>query len=172
MKKILEKREKDIEYQSIIKDVINNEEVKKMKIYNQHCNTSCYEHCYNASYYCYLISKKLHWDYKSSARGAMLHDLFLYDWRLPNGSAGLHAFKHGRIAYENASKIFNLNNIEEDIIKRHMFPITITPPKTKEGFLITLVDKYCAINEIWQSIYEYCSRKMIFRFAVSFSNFF
>ena len=29
MKKILEKREKDIEYQSIIKDVINNEEVKK-----------------------------------------------------------------------------------------------------------------------------------------------
>ena len=150
MKNIFEKRENDLEYQSLIQELIENDEVKKMKKFNQHCNTSCYEHCYNASYYCYLISKKLHWDYKSSARGAMLHDLYLYDWRLPNDSGGLHAFKHGRIAFENASKFFKLNSTEEDIIRRHMFPATLIPPKTKEGFLLTLVDKYCAVIEIWQ----------------------
>ena len=82
----------------------------------------------------------------------MLHDMFLYDWRKPNSSGGLHAFKHGRIAYENASKIFELNDKEKDMILKHMWPVTIKPPKYPETFILTLVDKYCALEE---SIYDF-----------------
>lgn len=137
------------EFENIIKDIKENETVNLMKNYRQHFNTSCFEHCYNASYYCFLIAKKLHWDYKSVARAAMLHDLFLYDWRKrENDRKGFHAFTHGNTACQNACKLFNLTEKEQNIIKRHMFPVTLIPPKSKEGLLLTLVDKYCGLIEI------------------------
>lgn len=144
---------KDInEFKEIISDIKDNETVLEMKKYRQHFDTTCYEHCITASYYCYKICKRLNLDYKSAARGAMLHDMFLYDWRKPNASGGLHAFKHGKIAYENASKIFNLNDIEKDMIIKHMWPVTLSFPKYPESFILTFVDKYCAFEE---SVYDF-----------------
>ena len=96
------------------------------------------------------MAKKLGWDSVSAARGAMLHDLFLYDWRIPKKNRvnkKMHAFTHGEIALNNANKLFKLNDTEKDMILRHMWPVTLRMPKTKEGFLLTLVDKYCAIIE-------------------------
>ena len=83
---------KDIEFEQIIEDIINNQTVQKMKNYNQHYDTSCYEHCKNVAYISYKICKKLKLDYKSAARAGMLHDLFLYDWRKrQDGRKGLHS---------------------------------------------------------------------------------
>ena len=42
----------------------------------------------------------------------------------------LHAFTHGKTACENACKIFNLNNKEKDMITNHMWPVTLTMPKS------------------------------------------
>ena len=47
----------NVEFQNIIKPVIANETVQQMKNFRQHYETSCFEHCYMASYYCYLICK-------------------------------------------------------------------------------------------------------------------
>ena len=141
-------KEKDkIEFENIIKELIENNTVQQMNNYRQHCDTSCYEHCYSAASYCYIICKKLKLDYKSATRAAMLHDLFLYDWRDSNSHKKWHAFNHPRTAYENASKLFNLNEKEKDIILKHMWPTTVIPPKYIEGFVLTLVDKYCAVEE-------------------------
>ena len=146
MKELIENNKE--EFEKIIKELIENETVQEMKKYHQHFNTSCYDHCYRAAYYCYCISKKLKWDYKSVARAGMLHDFFLYDWKKPNPYGGLHGFKHGKVACENACKLFELTEKEKDIIKKHMFPITIIPPKSKEGLLLTIVDKFCALVEM------------------------
>ena len=136
------------EFQSIIKDLITNDTVQELKNYRQHYETSCYEHCYSVAYYCYIICKKYNLDYKSATRAAMLHDLFLYDWRKrQNDRKGLHAFTHGKTACENASKLFDLTEKEKDIIIKHMWPITLAFPKSIEGFVLTFVDKYCAVSE-------------------------
>ena len=37
--------------------------------------------------------------------------------------------------------------MQEDIIKRHMFPITLIPPKYLESWIVDLVDDYSAVNE-------------------------
>ncbi len=154
------------EFQSIIKDIISNETVLKMKNYRQHYETTCYDHCYMASYYCYYICKKLKLDYISAARAAMVHDLFLYDWRKKQpDKKGLHAFTHGKTAYENASKLFNLNDKEKDIIIKHMWPVTPIPPKYKEGFILTLVDKYCALSESFDVFKTRLFMKKQFRYA-------
>lgn len=34
------------------------------------------------------------------------------------------------------------------MIAKHMFPLTVTPPKYKETFVIVLVDKFCSFNEV------------------------
>lgn len=169
MNDLLVKIENDKDFINIIKDIIENKTVQEMKNYRQHYQTSCFEHCLVASYFCYLYCKKHHLDYFSCARAAMLHDLFLYDWRKRlNGRKGLHAFTHPVTAYENASKLFNLNDKEKDIILKHMWPVTLPFPRYIESFIITLTDKYCAFKEI----FEYYNRKKfkpLYRYAYIFA---
>ena len=138
----------DSDFQEIIRDIISNKTVQKMKNFMQHYDTTCFDHCYVVSYYCYLICKRLNLDYKSAARAGMLHDFFLYDWRKKQPDRkGLHAFTHGKIACENACKLFNLNDKEKDMIIKHMWPVTVALPNSLEGLILTFVDKYCAISE-------------------------
>lgn len=166
---IKELMDNDKEFQSIIRELIENDTVQEMKKYRQHYETSCFEHCYTAAYYCYLICKKYDLDYRSATRAAMLHDLFLYDWRKkqPN-KKGLHAFTHGKTACENACKLFNLNEKEKDIIIKHMWPVTIEFPKSVEGFILTFVDKYCAISESLEVLQTKLFMKRAFRYAYVF----
>lgn len=166
--KLESKISEDSEFQNIIQDLTHNEIVQEMKNYRQHFNTSCYEHCYVASYYCYKICKALKLDYKSAARGAMLHDLFLYDWRVKNNRSGWHAFTHGKTAYENSSKIFELNKIEKDMIIKHMWPVTFALPQYPQTFILTLVDKYCATMESFEEMFSGFSAKNMLRYSYVF----
>lgn len=161
--------EQDKEFQEIISPLISNSTVQEMKKYRQHYETSCFDHCYMASYYCYLICKRYKLDYKSATRAAMLHDLFLYDWRKrqPNRK-GLHAFTHGKTACENACKLFDLNEKEKDMIIKHMWPVTVAFPKSLEGFILTFVDKYCAMSESFDIIKSRLFMKKAFRYAYLF----
>ena len=157
------------EFNNIIKDIENNETVQMMKDFNHHCDVTCYEHCKHVAFANYILCKKLKLDYISAARAGMLHDLFLYNWR---GSRrrleGLHAFVHPKIALQNAEKEFVLNDKEKDIILKHMWPVTIIPPKYLESFVITFVDKHCAMSETFNSFAQICSKKTVFRYAYVF----
>ena len=149
MESLLQKIYSNDEFIQMIDDLLNNDTVKQMKNFRQHYETSCFDHCLIASYYCYLYGKKFNLDYVSCARAAMLHDLFLYDWRKKQDDRkGLHAFTHPKTAYKNASKLFDLNEKEKDIILKHMWPVTFFHfPKYKESFVLTFVDKRCALSE-------------------------
>ena len=167
MKQYIEKLiDKDEEFKSILLPIIDNKTVQEMKNYRQHYETSCYDHCLQAAYYCYLICKKYNLDYKSATRAAMLHDLFLYDWRVRQPDRkGLHAFTHGKTACDNACKLFDLNEKEKDIILKHMWPVTIAFPKSFEGFVLTFVDKYCAMSESAEVLKNRLFSKKAFRYA-------
>ena len=170
MENLLKEINNNEEFINIIHDLIENNTVKQMQNYKQHYETNCFEHCLIASYYCYKICKKLGLDYISVSRAAMLHDLFLYDChKRENGRKGLHAFTHPKTAYENASKLFDLNNKEADIILKHMWPVTFFSfPKYKESFILTLVDKYCALSESYEEIFNRFCQKKAFRYAYVF----
>ena len=159
------------EFENVIKDLTINPTVQKMKEYRQHYNTSCYEHCLNVAFYSYLIAKKLNLDYKAIARGAMLHDLFLYDWRHSKKALKLkkfHAFIHPEIALENSLKLFNLNEKEKDIIVKHMWPVTIKFPKYPESYIVTLTDKYSTIAESLHYYTDILHTKKLYKYAYVF----
>ena len=138
------------EYYEIIQDIDGHEEFVKLKDYFHH-NSSIYAHVQDVAHLSYRICKFLKLDYRSAARGALLHDYFLYDWRNHDVPDLLrkkfHGIEHPRIALANTKKHFFLNEIEEDIIKKHMWPLTLFVPKYKESFIVSFADKYLSSKE-------------------------
>ncbi len=137
------------EFRAIIADILANEEFQKLRNFRHH-TTSIYAHALTVSYLSYRVAKHLGLDYRAATRGALLHDFFLYDWRRDADRPyenGMHGFKHPMVALDNARKNFSLSTMEEDIIKKHMWPLTITPPRYRESFIVSFVDKYVASKE-------------------------
>ena len=85
----------------------------------------------------------------------MLHDLFLYDWRVRQPDRkGLHAFRHPRVSLNNALKIFDLSKKEQDIILKHMWPLTVVPSRYLVSYIVLTADKFCALIESFDHYYE------------------
>lgn len=136
------------EFKECIKELISSPEVASMKHIPQHMQTNCYDHSVYVAYVSFLICRRLNWDFVSAARGGLLHDLFLYNWR-DGKHEGMHGFRHPSVALGNASALWELNDREKDIIEKHMWPLTITKmPKYKEAFVVNGADKLCAVAEI------------------------
>ena len=146
----IEYSEKASEYYEIVKDILQSDIVKEMKQYKHHYSTTCFQHSLNVSYYNYIVCKKLGLNYKQAARAGLLHDLFLYDWRVEKRKKGElpHGFTHPKRALENAKQHFELDKREEDIIIKHMWPLTFKLPKYPESYVIVMMDKYSAVVEL------------------------
>lgn len=142
----------DNEFNKIICEVSNNKEFQKLKKVKHH-GINRYEHSVRVAYYTYKITKILHLDYKESTIAALLHDFFQEEVSDKNFVVRLR--KHPGIAVKNATQYFKLNEKQIDIIKTHMFPITFTPPKYMEGWIVDFVDDASAIFEQWRVIKQH-----------------
>lgn len=134
------------------------------KVYStpQHRTSNTYRHLCLVTKEClrYAIKKHLDLDFHSLIRGAFLHDLFFYNWRVDKKSRRHHLTHHPLIALENAKKEFpDLNPIEEDIIRNHMWPITITKyPKSLEAKIVSIMDK----KVTWMEFFNRKKKTIIF----------
>lgn len=139
----------DPEYLAEVQDILEHPSVLQMQEYMQHGTTTCLAHSINVSYFTYLYSKKHGLDARSAARGGLLHDLFLYDWHSQRREKGelLHGFEHPKKALKNAENLFSLNDKEKNIILRHMWPLTMVPPRYTEAYIVVWFDKYCSLME-------------------------
>ena len=153
-------------YLALTEDILDNPTVAKMKEYIQHGRTTCMEHCVNVSYLSYLFCRDHGLNARCAARAGLLHDLFLYDWHLYHRQKGerLHGFQHPLKALENAEKAFELCEMERNIILRHMWPLTITPPRYKEAYVVVWFDKYCSLMETFRrpvmALYQQTQRRL------------
>lgn len=139
------------QYYSCISDIIDAPEIVRLKEITHHISTTRFQHCINVSYYGYIICRRLKLDARSAARAGLLHDLFYYDRREYNISREKNQPKHSRchsdMALENAVKLTYVSPKESDMIVKHMWPVTPAFPRYKETYIITIVDKYCALLE-------------------------
>lgn len=131
---------KDKEYKKIVKNILRNKEFKKL--YNiEHHGISRWEHLIKISYHSYVIAKRLNMDYKSVARGALLHDFYLDGDERSKKKKFLDTFSHPKKALMTSLNYFDINDMEQNIIFSHMFPIYFVLPRYKESILVNLVDK-------------------------------
>lgn len=132
-------------------EIVNNKKMQSTKKCIQHGNVSVYGHSAAVAAYSVKLAEKLgiKYDKRSLIRGALLHDFFLYDWHKTNNVGdGLHGFAHPLTASKNAVRNFRLNKKELDIIRTHMWPLTLRKlPKHRESWLVCIVDKYCSVLE-------------------------
>ncbi len=142
-------KERDKEFFELIGDLYFTDEVQGLKVYPQHSNINRLDHITSVTYLSYAVCKRHGLDVKQAARGAVLHDLFYYDWHDKAWWHRPHGYKHPRFALKNARELNkNITPKEENIILRHMFPLTVIPPASREGFIVSLCDKYCATREL------------------------
>jgi len=133
------------EFTNLARPLLEDPRVVKLSKYTHHRGKTRLTHVKEVAYLSFLWGKRLSLDCNSIVRGALLHDLFYYDW-LREGPR-LHGFRHHNIALKNARKIASLSKKEEDIIKKHMWPLTIVPPRYMESFIVSLIDTFCSLRD-------------------------
>lgn len=148
-----------------LNELLNDKEYLSMQKYIQHGTTNCIEHSIAVTHYSIVLSHRLHMkvNYKSLIFGALLHDYFLYDWHEKESAHKWHGFIHPKIALKNSIKRWQLDDIQKDIIKCHMFPLTILSiPKYKESLIVCFIDKLCATYETFVKKKPYKNLKKLY----------
>lgn len=120
----MEAYSKDTYFMNILKQVEAETRILQSKEHIQHGTTTVYEHCVQVAYESYLFAKE--------------HQLQVEMEQLIRG------------ALRNASMDVELTPIEHDIIKKHMFPLTLVPPKYLESWIVCWIDKKCSTRETLQ----------------------
>lgn len=136
-------------FRDALHELLHNPELLKMKQYYQHGGNT-YAHSVDVARTSLKIAQHLPFRVKEKdlARGAMLHDFYLYGTDNMPWTAHQHGTRHPKVAYTNASRLFHLTDTEKDIILTHMWPLNFTrPPRCRESVVVTLADKYCATRE-------------------------
>ena len=129
-----------------------NPTIQELKKYSNHNISNLFDHSSRVAVCAYDLSRRFHVnvDGNSLAKGAMLHDYYLYCAR-ENKDVGTreHWLGHPKTALKNAEKEFELSDLERNIIRSHMWPLTFWHfPRSREAVLINMADKICAFGEM------------------------
>ncbi len=153
MRGIMKKKYDYSEWYMIVEPIITSREYIKRRTFRHHGDVTVYEHSMMGSKKAYRMAKRIGADYKSAAIAGILHDFYETPWqdvKIKQPIYKMHAFTHARVALNNSRKHFKkyLNTKIENAILRHMFPLTIIPPKTVVGIIITISDKLSSLDFI------------------------
>lgn len=163
------KKELKKEYRNIILDIINNDKFKETK-YDFHHGTSKYEHLVRVSKCSFVLGKIFNANIESVTRAALLHDFFFGTRKSSRENSYLN---HPKTAARNAKKYFNINKLEEDAIKSHMYHHVIMKkifpfinrhekakikdfkPNSKEGWIVCVSDLLVSLVELPRYEFSY-----------------
>lgn len=132
---------------------LDHPEVRKMLQYKAHGKKSVFAHCISVVVASYKLNKKYHLnaDLHTLLVGALLHDLYLYDWHDKPYSIRIfemHGYTHPEEARKNAVRIFDVDEKIQEVIKTHMWPLTLRSfPGSKEAAIVCIADKLVATRE-------------------------
>ena len=112
------------EFYMIASPILRNSEFQRRRKFLHH-QDSVYEHSLRVAWVSYCMAKKIqkyrNINIQNVVISALLHDFYTTPWR----------------EYKTPIK----NSIE-----RHMFPLTIIPPKYLEGWIVSMADKYVSLE--------------------------
>ena len=152
------------EYYSLYSEFYDVNKYRELKSVVHHGNNRL-DHIKRVSKMSFYISKFLKLDYVSCTRGALLHDFFTSDdIRRRDGKYTKFLKDHPAIALENSKKYFKLNEIEEDIIINHMFPVVKGKPKYAESKIVCASDKLVSIYELFRYQFRFSINILILFF--------
>lgn len=142
--------ERKQELEDIYQSFLHDEKILKMKEISMHRGSNCYIHSFKVAKL--AIKRALRHkkgDLYVILVGAILHDYYLYDWRVERDKMKKHMSSHPYTAAKNAARDFNIPPKIMKVIQSHMWPVNIDEfPETKEARIISNADKAIYIKEI------------------------
>ena len=89
-------------YLSCVWDLLDDSAVRSMRLLPQHARGySCYHHSVLVSYASFRLCSLMGLDARAAARGGLLHDLYLYNWRDKSCHPEFnHTLRHPEIGQE------------------------------------------------------------------------
>lgn len=151
------------EFDKIVKPILNIEKFNELRRIDHH-GINRFDHSLRVAYFTYKVTKYLHLNYREATEAALLHDFFTDEVNSENGFMKLR--RHPNYAIKNAEKYFKLSDMQKDIIKTHMFPVTFTPPKYLESWVVDIVDDVASIYERGYTIRRQVSIATTFLFLI------
>ena len=155
-------------FDSIAKEMLSNSKFMRLA-YESHHGMTRLDHSLNVARKVYHYAIKFKLDYISATRAAIMHDFFTNADFISNHGL-IQGVVHPDIALANARGEFEVNDKEANMIESHMFPLSITLPRSKEAWLLTIVDKIQAIIEY--ATYKFNYRKATNKLSYALGSFF
>ncbi len=144
MKRSLRERE----FLSLTRELLDSKQVRMMGRWKHHGPVTTLDHSLFVAFSTYRVARLLHLDVRAAVRGALLHDLYLYDSKDKSAHPGNQCFDHPRFAARNAAALTALTPKERNIILSHMWPLGGALPRSLEAWMVDLVDTICAGLEL------------------------
>ena len=146
--KLTEEIKKQLE--EVYQSFHNDERLLRMKEIPMHRGSNCYIHSFKVAK---LAIKRAIRHKKGNLFtiliASILHDYYLYNWRIDRSKRKHHLSSHPYIAAKNAEQDFGIHEPIKNAIHSHMWPVNISEfPKTKEARIVSLADKTIYIREI------------------------
>ena len=146
------------EFLALVKPILTHPAVSVLEEYRHHMSVNRLQHVVSVAYIAYHICRKQCLRVEETCLAALLHDLFYFDHT--RGDRPAHPWRrHPAIAWDNARQLHPFTEVGEDIISRHMWPLTLRLPRTQEGRIVSWADKYCA----WQEFLLSCKQMLYIR---------
>ena len=111
------------EFVELTRELLESEQVRMMGRWKHHGPVTTLDHSLFVAFSTYRVARMLHMDVRAAVRGALLHDLYLYDSK------------------DKSEK-------ERNIILSHMWPLGGALPRSLEAWMVDLVDTVCAGLEV------------------------
>ena len=136
------------EFTEQVDDLLRAPEVQALRRFTHHQNVTRYEHTLLVAQLSYRAARRLGLDSRSTARSAMLHDLYSGESGCTGPVSFLrHAWRHPPRAAQNAGRLTPLTGKEWNIIESHMWPMCRALPRSREAWLVNAVDSLVAVTD-------------------------
>ena len=99
------------EFTAITRELLDSQQVRSMGLWRHHGPVTCLDHSLFVAYWTYRAARFLRLDIRAATRGALLHDLYLYDPRDKSAHPGNQCLDHPRAAARNAAGLTDLDVI-------------------------------------------------------------
>ena len=146
----LKRKLREREFLSLTRELLDSDQVRMMGRWKHHGPVTTLDHSLFVAFSVFRIARMLRLDVRAAVRGALLHDLYLYDSRDKSAHPGNQCLDHPVFALRNASRLTQLSTLERNIILAHMWPLALHLPRSREAWVVSLADKMCATAEVVQ----------------------
>ena len=89
---------------------------------------------------------------EDAVRSSLLHDLAMTEKPVFRSPSWNKAYSHPDRGAQLAREEYRANEVQEDAVRRHMWPICVVPPRHREGWIVMAADKISSAKELLDAI--------------------